>query len=248
MTGTTVGTGAQSGSCAPSGGAGEAVFAWTPAASGIATIQTCGTGTTYDSVLYVRRSACSGASELACNDDTAGCGTGEPSDHHGSRITLSVNAGQTYFIAVDGYATATGTFSLLVVPPSGTCANPYTIPAGGGVLAGATSGAGQLAGTCAPTGTSPEVVYQWTPGTSGAATLQTCGGGTSYDTVLYMRSGDCLAGAELACNDDSCAVSNNDHWGSRIVPTVTAGQTYFVVVDGYDGRSGSFALTVTPPP
>jgi hypothetical protein len=28
---------------------------------------------------------------------------------------------------------------------------------------------------------------------------------------------------------------------------VVAGTTYYVVVDGYDGRRGAFALTVTPP-
>jgi len=28
---------------------------------------------------------------------------------------------------------------------------------------------------------------------------------------------------------------------------VTAGETYVIVVDGYNGRSGSFTLTITPP-
>jgi len=28
---------------------------------------------------------------------------------------------------------------------------------------------------------------------------------------------------------------------------VAAGQTYFIVVDGYSGSSGSFTLSVTPP-
>src|SRR5204863_1024091 len=30
-------------------------------------------------------------------------------------------------------------------------------------------------------------------------------------------------------------------------PTVTAGQTYFIIVDGYSGASGTFALKVAPP-
>src|SRR5439155_1076104 len=34
---------------------------------------------------------------------------------------------------------------------------------------------------------------------------------------------------------------------SRITPTVTAGQAYFIVVDGYGGAQGTFSLTVTPP-
>jgi len=28
---------------------------------------------------------------------------------------------------------------------------------------------------------------------------------------------------------------------------VTAGQTYYIVVDGYNGTQGTFSLTVTPP-
>src|SRR5206468_2779778 len=35
--------------------------------------------------------------------------------------------------------------------------------------------------------------------------------------------------------------------GSRTTATVTAGQTYYIVVDGYNGRSGTYALTVQPP-
>jgi hypothetical protein len=31
------------------------------------------------------------------------------------------------------------------------------------------------------------------------------------------------------------------------MPTVSAGTTYFIVVDGFQGASGSFGLTVIPP-
>ena len=37
-----------------------------------------------------------------------------------------------------------------------------------------------------------------------------------------------------------------DH-GSRLTPVVTAGDTYFIVVDGYAAGQGAFTLTVTPP-
>jgi hypothetical protein len=52
-------------------------------------------------------------------------------------------------------------------------------------------------------------------GDVGAAQVSTCSGsGTSYDTVVYVRSGSCTAGAEVACNDDAtgCFTSEpNDH-------------------------------------
>ena len=38
------------------------------------------------------------------------------------------------------------------------------------------------------------------------------------------------------------------HRGSRITPKVTAGHTYFIVVDGAGTSQGTFSLTVMPPP
>src|SRR5207247_6619377 len=92
-------------------------------------------------------------------------------------------------------------------------------------------------------------VFQWTPTGSGTATIQTCGAGTNFDTVLYMRSGVCASGPEVVsgCNDDTCPNSSGLFRASRIMPTVTAGQTYFVVVDGYGGAQGAFSLTVAAP-
>src|SRR5207247_2838845 len=103
--------------------------------------------------------------------------------------------------------------------------------------------------SCGSSGTAPEQVYQWTPAVSGTATIQTCGAGTTFDTVLYLRSGPCAGGPEMAagCNDDACTNATGLYRASRLTPTVTAGQTYFIVVDGYGGAQGTFSLTVTPP-
>jgi hypothetical protein len=64
-------------------------------------------------------------------------------------------------------------------------------------------------------------------------------------------------GTELACNDDKGGCRTGDgshnagHHGSVIKPTVTAGQTYYIVVDGYAGSSGgsqgAYIVTVIPP-
>jgi hypothetical protein len=259
------------------------VFTWTPALSGTATIQSCGAGTAFDTVVYVRSGTCAGG-ELACNDDTTGCGTGDgcsSAGHHGSTVTLSVTAGQPYVIVVDGYTGScggsAGPFALTVIPPGpptttttstpatttttipgpGSCASPIVIPPAGGVLSGTTSGPSALAGGCAnATNGPPEQIYQWTPTASGTATIQTCGLGTAFDTVVYVRSGSC-AGAELACNDDTTGCGTGDgcssagHHGSRVTLSVTAGQTYVIAVDGYagscGGSSGAFELSVVPP-
>src|SRR5438309_475785 len=132
---------------------------------------------------------------------------------------------------------------------AGSCSSPTVLPAQGGTFGGTTSGTSVLAGSCGSSGTAPEQVFQWTPAVSGTATVQTCGAATTFDTVLYMRSGACASGPEVAagCNDDACTNATGLYRGSRLTPTVTAGQTYYIVVDGYGGAQGLYGMTVTPP-
>src|SRR5438132_8671535 len=128
------------------------------------------------------------------------------------------------------------------------CDTPTVIPAQGGTFSGATSGTSTLAGSCGSSGTSPERVFQWTPAASGTATIQTCGAGTTYDSVLYLRSPTCTSPEVTnGCNDDACPNASGLFRASKVTPVVAAGQTYFIVVDGYSGSSGSFTLSVTPP-
>ncbi len=83
--------------------ASEATFSWTPPAAGTYTITTAGSD--YDTVLYVRDGSCTGA-ELDCNDDDE---TGKTLQ---SSVTVTLRAGQTVVIVVDGYDTETGPFTL----------------------------------------------------------------------------------------------------------------------------------------
>jgi hypothetical protein len=122
----------------------------------------------------------------------------------------------------------------------GPCASTV-IPAQGGTFVGSTSGGSNMSGSCGSgTDVAPEVIFQWTPATTGQATIDLCGGGTDYDSVVYLRQGSC-SGPEVDCDDDSsCGLS------SQLFPNVTAGTTYFIVVDGYGGDFGNFTMTVTP--
>ena len=63
-----------------------------------------------------------------------------------------------------------------------------------------------------------------------------------------MRTGSC-GGAEVFCNDDTlnCPTQTNTYHGSSLTFSVTAGQPYVIIVDGYNGKSGTFALTIVPP-
>ncbi|TML58871.1 MAG: hypothetical protein E6G17_11945, partial [Actinobacteria bacterium] len=169
-------------------------------------------------------------------------------DRAGNESTKSGSVKVTTLACMATTTTSTTTTTTLVTLTGG-CSSPTVIPAQGGTFSGATSGSSSLAGSCGSSGGSPERVFQWTPAVSGTATIQTCGAGTTFDTVLYVRGGACASGSEVVsgCNDDACADANGLNRASRVTPMVTAGQTYFIVVDGYGGAQGNFSLTVTPP-
>jgi len=90
--------------------------------------------------------------------------------------------------------------------------------------------------TCA-VGGSPELTFELTPPSDGTITASTGNPGTTFNTALYVRT-ECLdSGSELACGD---------WWGGETISWgATAGTTYFLVVDGSNGESGAFELTVT---
>ena len=96
-------------------GGNDLIFAWSPTVSGSYNISTA--GSSFDTLLELF-SGCSGATSLACNDDIT------TTTNLDSAVTVSLVAGTTYRIWVDGYATATGTVVLtaaLVPPPGSRC-------------------------------------------------------------------------------------------------------------------------------
>lgn len=84
----------------------------------------------------------------------------------------------------------------------------------------------------------PDVVYVYTPATSGSIDIDLCASG--YDTALGFYDAH---HNNIACNDDHCGASTRQ---SRIseVPVV-GGETYYIVVDGYSQNCGSYVLEVT---
>ena len=85
---------------------------------------------------------------------------------------------------------------------------------------------------------SPDVVYKFSPGADMSIDVDIC---TSlYDTKVYVYEN--AAGALIACNDDACG---DDGFKSQLtcVP-LTAGNTYYIVVDGYGSDCGDYNLSV----
>jgi len=171
--------------------------------------------------------------------------TGTSCSNHGEETFDNVNSFGD--LGADGCGQIIGNTVMWLCGTTGTCSSPTVIPASGGEFFGRTQGTSwQASSGCRPseTGQAPEWVFQWTPTNSGTATIQTCGAATDFDTVLYLRSGNCNTGTEVACNDDTGGCGSG--FQSTITPAVTAGTTYFIIVDGY-ATSGNFTLSVTSP-
>ena len=105
---------------------------------------------------------------------------------------------------------------------------------------------------CPYTGsTSPDVVYSYTPAADVDVTISLCVGPTDYDTKLYVYENVCQAPSDpappYACNDDACTAPGYPvgPYNSRIdcVP-MTAGNTYYIVVDGYGGEFGTYYINL----
>ena len=163
--------------------------------------------------------------------------------------------------------------TVMAVAPSGRTLDPvkpagsiiYTDPAGprqaGDTIASATPisalpfhDTGTTVGyfndydeVCPYTGsTSPDVVYSYDASADVCVSIDLCPSG--YDTKVYVYEN--AVGNLVACNDDaSCTLSYRSFL--RVVH-FTPGNTYYIVVDGYGGSSGTYDLTVTevacPPP
>jgi hypothetical protein len=78
-----------------------------------------------------------------------------------------------------------------------------------------------------------EVVFAFTAPLSGPYSIDAFG--SSYDVALAVIDQTC---SEVECNDDTLQTD------SQIVMDLDANQTVLVVVDGYDGSEGGFALHI----
>jgi Bacterial pre-peptidase C-terminal domain len=117
----------------------------------------------------------------------------------------------------------------------GTCGAP-TVMTPGHVYTGSTEeGTDDAEGSCAGSAGGRERVYRLDLPARQRVVIELS---AEFDTVLYIRQGDCTDdAAEVKCNDDAGPKR------SRIDAVLDAG-TYFVFVDGYGDEAGSYRLQV----
>jgi cysteine-rich repeat protein len=115
-----------SASCGSSSSTRDVWYRYTATANGTLTAETC-SAASYDTVVSIH-SGCPGTTgnQLACNDDTTGCG----GNNRSSRVSTSVVAGNSYLIRVSGWNGNFGTFTLTVTGPAcaSICGNGVSEP------------------------------------------------------------------------------------------------------------------------
>ncbi len=109
-----------------------------------------------------------------------------------------------------------------------------------GTTVGATRESGEPEHVSSGAGAARSIWYRWTAPSDGTLELSTQG--SDYDSLLAVYTGTAVSGLTgLAANDD---VGGGALW-SRVSLQVSAGTTYRIAVDGYQGRTGSVALSGT---
>jgi formylglycine-generating enzyme required for sulfatase activity len=122
-------------------------------------------------------------------------------------------------------------------------ASRSVITSAGGIVSGNNFNASKETGEPNQAGNQggKSVWWTWTPAASGTAEIST--EGSDFDTLLGVYTGSSVSAlTQRASNDDEGSGTT-----SRVSLRVTAGTAYQIVVDGFDGDSGSINLTVIPP-
>ena len=230
-------------------------------------------GSSFDTVLYVREAACGDGDELGCHDDVLAPDltsqlevelvagevyfvfvdgfNGQSGDY-----TLNVNVGpcgpEVQEVCDDGVDNDDDGLAdcdddecadtQLCLDAQYTCQNAPFIVAD--VTVGNTALLDDLHdGSCQFFGSS-EAVHRLAVTEDTTVCIDTVG--STYDTVLYAREGQCDApGAELTCNDDNPIP---DDVTSQIQLDLVADTLYFIFVDGFFGGAGDYTLNIAAGP
>lgn len=234
-----------SGSCGGTSGR-DVVFRYTLSSTMDVSINTFGSA--FDTLIYVR-SACGGGTDIGCNDDAR-------STLRSELVLLDQPAG-TYYIILDTFSSyVSGSDYVLHVyfsAPSSlggdACGEPTWIDIGTATdVSGNTCpwywiDARDDTVSCRRGTGGRDFVYYFVVTTRGSYTFDTCGDGTSWDSILDLRSvcSDPASSASVTCNDDSCGLQ------SSVTATLDPG-VYYLWIDGYsESACGGYRINITAP-
>ena len=223
-------------------------YHWRPTANGTATVTT--RGSALDTVVAVYQGNQVDRLRLITGNDN------ESQGRLSSKVVFGVRNGESYYVAVDGKNGAVGAYTLAasmngVVTPSPTnddFANPITISGAPlrltGVNLSATGQTGEPGGA-----QRTSVWYSWSAPRTGVVTVTSTG--STFDTTLGAYLGSTLVGLNPipsfptgsgnAINDNASA---SVRW-SRIRFSATAGNLYYLRLDGARGATGRYQLNLS---
>lgn len=168
----------------------------------------------------------------------------DPTIQRGRREVMTANDEN----AIDSFGY---TIIATVGPPNDNFANAQAISGSSGTVNGTNTFATRETGepTNPPgTGGGRSVWYNWTAPGTGQATFDT--NGSSYDTLLAVYTGTSVnALTHIVSNDDISPPTAPPPRNIQSIVTfnVTAGTTYRIQIDGFDGDQGSITLHWTAP-
>lgn len=181
--------------------------------------------------------------------DTCGGNSGSPVIDNGTGLAVAIHthggctttAGSTNSgtnVTLAGLQAAIAAVAPPAVP-NDACAGAIEVGLGvNGPFSNVGASLSTNAWTCGGTSTGSDVWFRFDAGCGGDYTFDTCTATRTFDTVLQVFQGGCLAPTLLACNDDACSL------GSRLTLTLGAG-AYLIRVGGYNQAAGQFDLVVS---
>ncbi len=223
--------------------ANDVFFTYVAAASGMATVSTCG-GVNFDSRLGVFAGSPAAPFWIACNDDGDGCHL------YSSTLTFETVCGQAYTIVLgnnpDNFGPGSGT---LTIAQQGACPDVCETAAPLSLGANQVSTLGMTGATYLPDACNEgygvslfnSAFYTYDATADGVVTISTCGAGTDFDTRLAAYMGTCGSLELIGCNDDgpACGLS------SQLSFPTACGQRYTIELGSFDGQMGHATLTVS---
>ena len=234
ITGSNVNATNEAGEAAATCGAdgGSIWWAFTPDADGTFVVTTVGSG--FDTVLSIWTGSGHPLGELDCNDDSG--------KDVQSTLVAALTGGTTYYVRLNGYSGADGTYALNVeevLPPTNDAladatvvapaALPYTVT---GTSAGASLEPGEASPSCFADGGS--LWWAFTPTADGRYRFLM--ENSEFFSVLSLWTGSGHPLTEVACNTTT--------FPTAVVADLTGGTTYYLRLHGDGGETGVFDLRI----
>jgi hypothetical protein len=193
-------------------------------------------GSNYDTVVRIFAGSCTSLGPtLVCSDDSC----------NGTRSigAVDLTAG-TYCLVVDQFSSnTTGGMTTLTFRRGGRPGLP--LPAASGTVTGTTTGKANLSvASCESNTNQPDVGHFFLscPGFTYTVDASTCTG-TTFDSVLYIRTGTATS-ADVACSDDVSGCGTNNLQSKITGAAVVGGNLHWIIVDGWGSSgNGSYSLT-----